>query len=128
MKKEKVGTEELGWLWEGGGVGVCFRLFGGGNGGVAGGRKGVCFLCEFRRIFIRVMSIIVPMQWNCIGCRWLTVNVRRAMLMRAGCGMWDRGISWGGFLLRAWRFCILYRLCVILDAVWVDDASPPSAQ
>lgn len=38
------------------------------------------------------------------------------------------GLVWGGFLLRAWRFCILYGLCVILDAVWVDDASPPSTQ
>jgi len=64
-EEEKVGAEELGWLWDGGGVGCLFPLIRAvGMRGVASGRKGVCFLCWFGRIFMRVMSIIVPMQWN----------------------------------------------------------------
>ncbi len=59
-----MGAEELGWLWEGGGwVSVSVNSVVG-TGGVASGRKGVCFLCWFGRILMRLMSIIVPMQWD----------------------------------------------------------------
>ncbi len=81
-RRRRLALRNLGWLcgclfplirwWEPGGLLVV---------------KEVCFLCWFRRIFMRLIVYHRAHAMECIGCRWLSVNVRRAMLMRAGCGM-----------------------------------------